>query len=230
MSNPVENTLAGPSQEEIDKIVNERVEKELAAREAAKKAQEKLDIDQLMQAEKTKKEEKNKQEAIIKEEAKRVAFLESVKVDEIEDEVIRNTVVTVLAAESMKSEEKCRVVEGLIMSSKVKSIMAKIEALSEDEKAGLSQHSLKNLVGVAEKGEKLGRTDIEKAADAIKVIEEGIVSAGEKRISSNMANKVDYDKLPAEKKMAYFAANMARETQRQRNDILNKTKERLGVA
>lgn len=230
MSNPVEMSLTGPSPEEIEKIVQERVEKELAAREAAKKDREKLDIDRLMREEKEKQEEKSRQEAVIREEAKRVAYLDSVRAEEIEDAVIRNTVTTVLASESMKSEEKCKVVESLIMSGKVKSMMAKIESLSEEEKGLLSQYSLGNLKGVAEKGEKLSRADIDKAADALKVLEEGLTEAGERRISQSMANKVDYEKLPPEKKTAYFAANLARETQKKRDEILIKTKERLGVA
>lgn len=224
MSNTVETALGGPRQEEFEKMITARVQKELAAREVASKEHDKPNIDRLMQA------EKHMQEIAIKEEAKRVAYLDSINAAEIEDAVIRNTVTTVLAAQSMNSDEKCKVVEGLMMSSKIKSTMAKIEALSEEEKAALSQYSLGNLTDVAQKGEKLSRDDINKAANAIKVLEEGLTEAGERRIAQSMASKVDYEKLPPDKKIAYFAANMARNTQKQRNEILNKMKERIGVA
>lgn len=228
MSNPVENTLAGISQEEIDKIVNERVAKELAAREA--KSQEKLDVEKMMAEAQKEQDEKARHDALIKEEAKRVAYLDSVNVDEIEDEVIKKTVATVLAATTTTTAEKCETVERLVMSSKVKSLLAKIESLNEEEKGELSKYSLDGLNNIFAKGERLSKNDLGKAEDAIKVLSESLERLGEKKIAAGMASKVDYDKLPQEKKMAYFAANMAKEMQKQRNDILIKTKERLGVA
>lgn len=231
MSNPVENTLAGGhSQEDIEKLVQERVAQALAAQKKEQDEKDRLNVEALMAEEKKKQEERSKQEAVIREEAKRVAYLDSIKVDEIEDEAIRNTVSTIMAAATTSTEEKCKMVESLVTSSRVKSVLAKVDALSAEEQADLSQFSLNNLKNIAAKEHNLTKSDIEKAADAIQVIEEAIGRVTDKKISQAMNGKVDYDKLPAEKKLFYQAANMAVNVQKQRNEVLNKMREKLGVA
>lgn len=226
MSNPVEERLTAPSEADIEKIVNERVQKALA-----EKAKEKdFDMDKVKAEAEREEKEKQRQNEIIREEAKRVAYLDSIRVDEIKDEVVRKTVSAVIASQTTSTQEKCHMVSRLITASEVSEIMQKIESLAVHDKSRLSDHSVNILKNALAKGDNLTASDIEKAKDAMLVINECIKKIGDEKIAQGMADKVDYDKLSNDKKIAYISANKARSVQEKRNETLNKLKERLGVA
>lgn len=208
------------NEEDVIKLIDEKL--------SALNKKEEQTVDQIVEEEKRKNEEKAKADAILKEEARRVAFLDSVKLDEIEDEVAKNTVATILSS-SMDSSEKVKTVSALITSSKVKSILAKVESLPGEDMVELSKYSLDNLKSVQAKGHNLSKYDVEKANDAISVISESLKKIADKKISSAVNGLVDYDKMPAEKKLAFKSSIMALDVQKMRNERLVMMKEKLGV-
>lgn len=229
MSNPIEATLtgqaqAGPTEQDIEKIVQERLAKELAAREAAQK----LDVDKVKEEARKAEEEKKRQDAIIKEEAQRIAYLDGIRVDEIADQVTRTTVSTVLASE-ISSKEKCDIVGRLIAAANVAAIIKKIQESGEAEER-FSKPSLDLLKNLAAKEDKLTALDISRAEDAILIINDNLKKIGDENLAKPLEGKVSYENMSELDKHKYYAEQMVKNVQEKRNEQLKKIRERLGVA
>ncbi len=172
-------------------------------------------------------------EAWMYEEAKRIAYLDAVRLDEVEDEGLRKAMAMVLSSQSMDLKEKCQQVQKLDMMSKLKSLMQKIDLLDQHEQQALNQYSLENARHILAKGTDISGSDMPKAQNALAVLQEEVNRAAQKRLAEKMQEKNDFSygsSVPGEKKMAHYAAHMALELQKKRNQILEKTKIALGVA
>lgn len=118
----------------------------------------------------------------------------------------------------------------LLTATRMRNLQAKIDLLSQEDRQQLDAAKMDNLRHLLAKAENLDAQDIHQAEDMLHIMNEAIEKIGDKKIAWALSGKTDFEKLPQEKKMAHFAANLAKEMQKYRNEILGKTRERLGLA
>lgn len=170
------------------------------------------------------------QQARMHQEAQQIAYLNTLRLEDIEDEMIRHSIATLLHAQSTSTQEKFDTVQRLVLRSRINSMMNKIAALNDAEKQQLSAHSVKTLQQVSGQAQEMTAQDMTRAHDALHVMQEALERIGQAQIAQGMLGKRAYDTRMDARAYRACAANMARQVQTLRDARLNKTRERLGIA
>ncbi|MGL4525041.1 MAG: hypothetical protein ACRCVN_05935 [Spirochaetia bacterium] len=210
MSNPVVDALTAGEPEQITSDpVNSELDaiKKQKALEAAKKAE---------------------YEQRVQEEAGHQAYLMSVKIDEVEEEV-KPLVEGILSSKTMHIAEKRERVEQFISLGKIKSVLKKIAPLGFEQKNEINTANLSLLERLAQKeGEALTRSDMDRAADAVSAVFVDLERIGKKAFSLGMGD-LDLTRMSAVEKHRHEAVTYVDRIEEDRRKILKSRQQAAGV-
>lgn len=111
---------------------------------------------------------------------------------------------------------------------KMTQVMQKIEAMEEHIAQNLNAHNVEILKSLAIKGCQMSPSDMVRAADALAAVQIDLQKIGKQKIAAGLATRVDIQRMSAKERHQYEACNMAETVRKQRNQQINKIREKMG--